>query len=147
MNVVIDDKFYLKVAYMEDIMFQLSRCHEDYYDCSDFESRVVEALSFASLLKTREKEENENWRENVNIQFRNAICDKIKNLLLHKIQYQLLIEPEIIESGSDFRQRVEQVERIIRYDICKSSLEYYNYSCLYDRTNTALIMVNNKTRL
>jgi hypothetical protein len=147
MNVVIDDKFYLKVAYMEDIMFHLSRCHEDYYDCSDFESRVVDALSFASLLKTREKEENENWRENVNIQFRNAICDKIKHLLLHKIQYQLLIEPEIIESGSDFRQRVEQIERIIRYDICKSSLEYYNYSCLYDRTNTALIMVNNKTRL
>lgn len=144
MNVAIDEKFIRKVAYMEDIMFQLSKCHEEYYDCSDFESRVHDALNFVKLLKTRDKEERENWRENVNHQFRNAICEKIKNLLLHKMKHQLMVEPEVIACRCDFRQRVELIERIILYDICESNLDYYNYRCLYQRTSVALKMANAK---
>jgi hypothetical protein len=144
LTVTIDEKFIRKVSHVEDIMFQLSKCHEEYYDCTDFEFRIHDALNFVKLLKTRDRTESENWRENVNIQFRNAICEKINNLLLHKMKHHLMIEPEVIACSSDFRQRVELIEHIILYDICKSNLDYYNYKCLYQRTSVALKMANEK---
>lgn len=144
MVVTIDEMFLRKVAYMEDIMFQLSKCHEDYYDCSDFEFRIHDAMNFVKLLKTRDKVEREDWRENVNLEFRSAICEKIKNLLLHKMKHQLSVVPEEISERCDFKQRVELIERIILYDICKTSLDYYNYRCLYQRTSVAMRMANTK---
>jgi hypothetical protein len=141
----INENFLRKVAYLEDIMFQLSVSHEEYYDCSNFDCRINDAINFVTLLKTRNKIDSEkNWRENVNHEFRNAVCIKIKSFLLHKLKHQLSIPFEEIASSCDFRRRVEQIEHIILYDICQSSLEYYNYRCLFQRTNTALKMSNKK---
>lgn len=144
MNVAIDEKFYRKVGYMEDIMFHTSKSHEEYYDCGDLESRINEVLTFTKLLKTREKVEDKNWRNNVNLQFRHAVCEKIKGLLIHKMKHQLLLDPKVIDATSTFQRRVEYLEEIILREICQSSIEYYDYRCLYERVNLALKIANEK---